>query len=231
MVVVNLIDLLRKSSVVGKLIPTLDIELDHNLRDCSTVLDLGCGPNSPVGALKYLTTRVGVEPFGPYVELARSRGTHDQFHQKLITELDFEPASFDAVIMIDVIEHMTEEDGLNALQLAEKWARKKVIINSPNGFIAQKSLDGNPLQEHKSGWSYSRMKELGYHSRGLAGPKWLRQEVEAETMGDDLMTSIRFRPRFFWFVIATLLQPIVYRIPQFAFSLMSVKSLSGTDNS
>lgn len=231
MVVVNLIDLLRKSSVVGKLIPTLDTELDHNLRDCSTVLDLGCGPNSPVGALKYLTTRVGVEPFGPYVELARSRGTHDQFHQKLITELDFEPASFDAVIMIDVIEHMTEEDGLNALQLAEKWARKKVIINSPNGFIAQKSLDGNPLQEHKSGWSYSRMKELGYHSRGLAGPKWLRQEVEAETMGDDLMTSIRFRPRFFWFVIATLLQPIVYRIPQFAFSLMSVKSLSGTDNS
>lgn len=231
MVVVNLIDLLRKSSVVGKLIPTLDIELDHNLRDCSTVLDLGCGPNSPVGALKYLTTRVGVEPFGPYVELARSRGTHDQFHQKLITELDFEPASFDAVIMIDVIEHMTEEDGLNALQLAEKWARKKVIINSPNGFIAQKSLDGNPLQEHKSGWSYSRMKELGYHSRGLAGPKWLRQEVEAETMGDDLMTSIRFRPRFFWFVIATLLQPIVYRIPQFAFSLMSVKSLSRTDNS
>ena len=231
MVVVNLIDLLRKSSVVGKLIPTLDIELDHNLRDCSTVLDLGCGPNSPVGALKYLTTRVGVEPFGPYVELARSRGTHDQFHQKLITELDFEPASFDAVIMIDVIEHMTEEDGLNALQLAEKWARKKVIINSPNGFIAQKSLDGNPLQEHKSGWSYSRMKELGYHSRGLAGPKWLRQEVEAETMGNDLMTSIRFRPRFFWFVIATLLQPIVYRIPQFAFSLMSVKSLSGTDNS
>jgi SAM-dependent methyltransferase len=230
-VVVNLIDLLRKSSVVGKLIPTLDTELDHNLRDCSTVLDLGCGPNSPVGALKYLTTRVGVEPFGPYVELARSRGTHDQFHQKLITELDFEPASFDAVIMIDVIEHMTEEDGLNALQLAEKWARKKVIINSPNGFIAQKSLDGNPLQEHKSGWSYSRMKELGYHSRGLAGPKWLRQEVEAETMGDDLMTSIRFRPRFFWFVIATLLQPIVYRIPQFAFSLMSVKSLSGTDNS
>jgi SAM-dependent methyltransferase len=230
-VVVNLIDLLRKSSVVGKLIPTLDIELDHNLRDCSTVLDLGCGPNSPVGALKYLTTRVGVEPFGPYVELARSRGTHDQFHQKLITELDFEPASFDAVIMIDVIEHMTEEDGLNALQLAEKWARKKVIINSPNGFIAQKSLDGNPLQEHKSGWSYSRMKELGYHSRGLAGPKWLRQEVEAETMGNDLMTSIRFRPRFFWFVIATLLQPIVYRIPQFAFSLMSVKSLSGTDNS
>ena len=231
MVAVSLIELLRKSSIIGKLIPTLDTELDRNLRDCSTVLDLGCGPNSPVGALNYLSSRVGVEPFGPYLELAKSRGTHDQFHQKLITDLDFEPNSFDAVIMIDVVEHMTEEDGLNALRLAEKWARKKVIINSPNGYIPQKSLDGNSLQEHKSGWSYSKMKELGYVSRGLAGPKWLRQEVEAETMGDDLMTSIRFRPRFFWFVIATLLQPIVYRIPQFAFSLMSVKSLSGTDNS
>ncbi len=231
MVAVSLIDVLRKSSLIGKLIPTLDTELDRNLRDCSTVLDLGCGPNSPVGALKYLTMRVGVEPFEPYLELAKSRGTHDQFHQKLITELDFGVASFDAVIMIDVIEHMTEEDGLNALRLAEKWARKKVIINSPNGYIPQKSLDGNPLQEHKSGWSYSKMKELGYVSRGLAGPKWLRQEVEAETMGDDLLTSIRFRPKMFWFIVATIFQPIVFRYPKFAFSLMSVKSFSGTVNS
>ena len=222
MVVVNIIHFLRKSQTVGKIIPTLDTELDRNLRDCSTVLDLGCGPNSPVGALKHLTTRVGVEPFGPYFELAKSRNTHDQFHQKLITELDFEPRSFDAVIMIDVIEHMTEEDGLNALRLAEKWARKKVIINSPNGYIPQKSLDGNPLQEHKSGWSYSRMKDLGFVSRGLAGPKWLRHEVEAETMGDDLLTSIRFRPKIVWFIIATLLQPLVYRFPRFAFSLMSI---------
>ncbi len=229
--VVNLIDFLRKSSIIGKLIPTLDTELGRNLRNCQSVLDLGCGPNSPLGALKAVPRRVGVEPFGPYLELAKARGTHDEFHQKLITELEFEPNLFDAVIMIDVIEHMTEEDGLVAMKLAEKWARKKVVINSPNGFIAQKSLDGNPLQEHKSGWSYARMRELGYVSRGLAGPKWLRQEVEAETMGDDLMTSIRFKPKFFWFVVATLLQPVTYRIPKFAFSLMSVKSLSGADNS
>jgi len=111
---------------------------------------------------------------------------------------------------------------LNALRLAEKWASKKVIINSPNGFIPQKSLDGNPLQEHKSGWSFDRMKELGYNSRGLAGPKWMRQEVASDTMGDDLLTSIRFRPKIVWFIIATLLQPIVYRFPRFAFSLMSV---------
>lgn len=222
---------LRKNENFTTLIPTLDSELSKSLSGCLSVLDLGCGPNSPLGALNTVSRRVGVEPFGPYLELAKARGTHDEFHQKLITELDFEPNSFDAVIMIDVIEHMTEEDGLVAMKLAEKWARKKVVINSPNGFIAQKSLDGNPLQEHKSGWSYARMKELGYFSRGLAGPKWLRQEVVAETMGDDLLTSIRFRPRFFWFVIATLLQPVTYRIPKFAFSLMSIKSLSGADNS
>ncbi len=218
----KLIDFLRKSQTVGKIIPTLDTELRRNLRNCSTVLDLGCGPNSPLGALTHLSKRVGVEPFGPYLQSARNLGTHDEFHQKLITELDFEECSFDAVIMIDVIEHMNEIDGLAALELAEKWARKKVIINSPNGFIPQKSLDGNPLQEHKSGWSFDRMKELGYNSRGLAGPKWMRQEVASDTMGDDLLTSIRFRPKIVWFIIATLLQPIVYRFPRFAFSLMSV---------
>ena len=116
MVVVNLIDFLRKSSVIGKLIPTLDTELGRNLRNCQSVLDLGCRPNSPLGALATVSRRVGVEPFGPYLDLAKARGTHDEFHQKLITELDFEPNSFDAVIMIDVIEHMTEEDGLVALK-------------------------------------------------------------------------------------------------------------------
>jgi len=217
---------LKQSSILTKFIPTLESELARNLQGCSTVLDLGCGPSSPVATIPGLSRKVGVEPFEPYLNRAISNKTHDEFVCALISDLSFGQSEFDAVLLIDVIEHMSKEEALDVLALAEKWARKRVIINSPNGFVPQSALDGNPLQEHLSGWSFKEMRERGFMSRGLAGPKVLRQEVDAQTMGTSLLASIRFRPRFFWFAIAVLFQPIVYRIPRFAFSLMSVKELS-----
>ncbi|HUW24347.1 MAG TPA: hypothetical protein VMW04_01835 [Patescibacteria group bacterium] len=80
-----------------------------------------------------------------------------------------------------------------------------------------------PIQKHLSGWSFKKMRSLDYESRGLAGLKFLRQEVENESMGDDLTTSIRFWPRPFWFAVATLSQLITYFVPELAFELFSVK--------
>jgi len=223
---VSAIDRLRHSGWLTRIIPTLDTELARNLSGCSTVLDLGCGPNSPISRIRNLGRTVGVEPFKPYFDIATRNQTHSELVLSTIAELDFADDSFDAVILIDVIEHMDYSDGLLTLEMAERWARQKVIVNSPNGFVPQKSLDGNPLQEHKSGWSYEKMRHLGFRSVGLSGPKMLRHEVESITMGNDLLTSIRFRPRLLWFIIAAILQPLTYRIPSIAFSLMSVKLIN-----
>lgn len=222
---VSAIDRLRFSGWLTRIIPTLDTELARNLDGCSTVLDIGCGPSSPISRIGNFTKTVGVEPFEPYFDAATRNQTHSELIMCTIAELDFADRSFDAVILIDVIEHMDHSDGLLTLEKAERWARKKVIVNSPNGFVPQKSLDGNPLQEHRSGWSFEQMRQLGYRSVGLSGPKILRHEVESSTMGNDLLTSIRFRPRLFWFIVAAILQPLTYRIPRVAFSLMSVKML------
>jgi hypothetical protein len=165
---------------------------------------------------------VGVEAFHPYVETARLNQTHDEIWETSILGLDIEENSFDAVTLIDVIEHMTREDAQKTITLAKFIARKKVVINSPNGFIAQEALDGNELQKHLSGWDLPDMKSLSFGVRGLAGLKVLRREVDNGSMGDDLLTTIRFRPRFFWFIVSTLSQPITYFVPRFAFSLFSV---------
>ena len=42
----------------------------------------------------------------------------------------------------------------------EKVARKKVIVFTPNGFVPQRPYDGNPFQEHLSGWSVDEIHEL-----------------------------------------------------------------------
>jgi len=220
----NLISKLYHNKLISGILHTLVFELQKELKDCETVLDLGCGPSSPIQYCKNIKYSLGVEAFVPYLEESKKKGIHSEYSAKKIEELDFSENSFDAVIMIEVLEHLPEEIGLEIIKKAEEWAKKKIIISSPNGFINQKEVDNNPLQKHLSGWDYQKMKTLGFKSNGLAGLKFLRQEVENDTMGDDLTTSIRFRPRFFWFLIATISQIFTYFFPKSAFELFNVKN-------
>jgi SAM-dependent methyltransferase len=220
-----IINKLHRSTFLGMVVHTLDHCLEKELADCKSVLDLGCGPSSPLQYCKNIDYSIGVEAFLPYLEESKRKKIHSEYSDRRIEELDFPENSFDAVIMIEVLEHLPEELGLKILKKAEGWARKKVIVSSPNGFIAQKEVDENPLQKHLSGWDYSKMKKLGYRSSGLAGLRFLRQEVQNDTMGDDFMTSIKFWPKPFWFVVATISQFFVYYVPQVAFELFSSKKI------
>jgi len=193
---------------------------------CQSVLDIGCGPSSPLQYCTNIKYSVGVEPFEPYLEKSKNKKIHTEYLNRKIEDLDFDDDSFDAVVMIELIEHLPKEVGLKVLRKAERWARKKVVVSTPNGFIPQKDMDDNPWQKHLSGWDNKKMEELGFKTSGLAGLKFLRQEVESNTMGDDLTTSIKFRPRYFWFAITTLSQAVVYFIPELAFELFSVKKVS-----
>lgn len=225
-ILINLIGRLYKNPFLEAMIPTQVYFLRKNLEDCATILDLGCGPSSSLQHCGPFKETTGVEAYAPYIEKARERKTHTHLICGKIEDLSFKDKSFDAVLMLEVIEHMTEAQALQALEKAERWARKKVIITTPNGFISQKSLDGNPLQEHLSGWSVDTMKKLGYKSRGLAGVKFLRQEVQGETMDTaDITVSIKYRPRFFWFAVSALSQIFIHRTPKLAFELFAVKKL------
>jgi hypothetical protein len=214
------------SAFLARLFHTTQYCLERELADCSTVLDLGCGPSSPVRYCKNLTRTVGVEAFEPYFRRASEARTHSELIMSPIARLDFPPRSFDAVVLVEVIEHLPEGDAHAILKLACTWARKKVIVTSPNGFIAQAALDGNDLQQHLSGWELAKMRRLGFRSRGLAGLKFLRREVHSGTMGDDILSSIKWHPRALWFSVATLSQLFTYAlVPQLAFGLFSVKDV------
>ncbi len=74
-----------------------------------------------------------------------------------------------------------------------------------------------------SGWDFKDMKSMGYTSVGLAGLKYLRTEVEVESMNNDLTASIKYKPKKLFFIIATLSQIFCYYFPKIAFLLFSVK--------
>lgn len=221
----TLINKIYHTRIFARIFHTTIYCLQKELRDCESVLDLGCGPSSPLQYCRNIKHSVGVEAFGPYLEESKRRKIHTEYVAKKVEEVDFPEKSFDAVILIEVLEHLPEKIGYAMLEKAERWARKKVIVSTPNGFLSQNEYDGNPFQKHLSGWNIKTMKELGFHCRGLAGFKWIRQEAPLQAAEDDFMASIRLRPRFFWFVVATLSQLATYQFPKRAFEIFCMKKI------
>ncbi len=206
--------------------------LKRELADCRTVLDLGCGQDSPIQNCSWLERTVGVESFGPYLERSRANGIHTEYIQDSITNLSFPPDSFDAVILIEVIEHMEESMGRELLEKAAQWARKKIILTTPNGYFPMEAVDGNPHQQHLSGWTVPMLKGVGFQCHGLVGIKlFFQQQHSADHHGlmdahdDDVFSNIRFRPKKLFYFINALCQIFSYYFPNTAFGLFAVRGL------
>ncbi len=221
----KIIDRIYHNRVFAWLFPTTIFCLRKNLKDCESVLDLGCGSSSPVQFCRDIKQSVGVEAFAPYLEESKKRKIHTEYVGKKVEEVDFPRKSFDAVIMVEVLEHLPKESGYAMLKKAEKWARKKVIVSTPNGFLPQRERDNNILQKHLSGWGLNEMKNLGFECFGLSGLKSLRREAPIFVEWNDFMASIRKIPTFFWFIIATLSQTFTYYFPKSAFEIFCVKKI------
>jgi SAM-dependent methyltransferase len=192
--------------------------MERAVGDAESILDVGCGTNSPLGRFtrRYPHT-VGVDLFPQALEASGAAGIHDEYRLMDVLEIGerFEPRSFDAVVAFDLIEHLTRADGLALLAMMERVARRRVVVFTPNGFLEQDAVGDNPLQIHRSGWTADAMRELGYDVRGVNGLRLLRGE----------MGSMRWRPSRAWRLVSLLTQPVVYRVPRYAFHLLGVKSV------
>jgi len=140
--------------------------LRKNLRQNDTVLDIGCGPNSPVRHYK-VSHSTGVDIFPRYIEAAKEAKTHDEFILSNCMELQFAPGSFDVVVALDCLEHLAKEDASNLIAKMRTWARKKVIISVPNGDTPGHIQDENIFQKHLSIYSYDALKKLDFRVYGI----------------------------------------------------------------
>ena len=160
-----------------------------------------------------------MDAFPEAIEASRKRGSHDELIELNVRRLGerFSPRTFDAVVAVDLLEHLERSEGLELLTEMERIARQRTVVFTPNGYVEQGARGANPFQVHRSGWSASDLGSLGYRVTGVHGLRLLRGEE----------ASIRFRPERAWSLAADLTQPVVRRLPRLAFHLLAVKEVGG----
>jgi GT2 family glycosyltransferase/SAM-dependent methyltransferase len=198
-----------------RLLYPVEFLLLRELSDCGSVLDLGCGRHSMVPILPSAIHKVGVELYEPHLKEAQEKARHHRYVQADLRTVQFEDKSFDAVVMLDVLEHLTKKEGEELLEKMARWARKKVVIFTPNGYLPQHEYDTNPFMEHKSGWEVADLESRGFKVYGVRAFKsWMAPLFHHDD--EKPHPAARFLDLF---------QLITYSWPEKAFQIFCVKKV------
>lgn len=143
------------------------VEIIFRLRPTSILdIGIGCGKYG-ILAREYLDRpfeerRVqidGIEGFAPYVKEGQ-RYYYDSIY--IGNALDLLPGlgQYDLILIIDVLEHFTREDGLAILTLSRQKA-KHVLISTPLDISVQGPAYGNEYETHRFQWTKRHLKAFG----------------------------------------------------------------------
>jgi len=192
-------------------------EMRNQLADCKTCLDVGCGGGSPISLLGF-DSSIGLDGYEPAIEQAKTTRTHSEFRLCDVRRIGdvFTQNQFDCVVALDLIEHLTKDEGLQLIGAMVRIARKKILLFTPSGFLPQHSSGGD-LQAHHSGWEAKEMEKLGFTVIGMHGHKSLRGEHH----------ELRFRPWVLAGIVSVLTHYAYTRNrPEKAAALMCVKRIA-----
>ncbi|HTX60350.1 MAG TPA: class I SAM-dependent methyltransferase [Verrucomicrobiae bacterium] len=206
----SFLERLRRSFTYGQ----IGAMLARELRDCSSVIDVGCGTDSRLQYANFRGRTIGADAYPP--ALSPKHPLHDEYVRCDLRDFTYPEKSVDACVLLDVIEHLTKEDGWRLVDRLERIARKRVIVATPNGFLPQPPSADNPFQEHISGWETHELREQGYRIYGLSGYKPWRGEEG----------NVVAQPWPLFLALSKISEPFFVNRPEGAFALFCVKDLA-----
>lgn len=172
-----------------------------------SVLDVGCGYGTNKSFKKY--SSFGIDINKECVEKAKQGGNYKHIFFGDITELQLKDNSFDAVVCIQTIEHLTKENGYVLLDKMESLAEKLVIVITPFGYFPIPEHD-RPYMKHLSGWYPNDFIKRGYDITYTKYFRW-RASYNNWTL-------------MFGYLFTLLLQPLIRKHPQkYAQDIIAIK--------
>ena len=154
----------------------LKTRIEGRTIDCRTVLDIGWMRNYPIRAL----TAPGA------------------LEDELIS-IDYESIAilverrFDAVIALDVVEHLNREDFLRFVKRMENLALKRIIVFCRNPILEEANASRTPGRD--SHWSYDDIGLAGFQIEGVQGLRALKRIVpesgSMEVLGTVILDASR----------------------------------------
>ena len=135
----------------------------------STEIVLDVGPGIYPSNFFVPKFQILIEPWLEYVNILQKRFENQKdviiFHSDGLGLLKkFSDQSVDSIFLLDVIEHLGKEEGLQLIEEMKRVSRQQIVIFTPLGFMPQHrendnkdrwGLHGGEYQEHKSGWEPS----------------------------------------------------------------------------
>ena len=110
---------------------------------------------------------VGLDIFAPHLKSAQEQGSYHDYILCDIRSLPIKEKTFDVVLCLEVLEHLSREDGKQLLMDVEEIARRQVVVTTPLGNYSQGTYDNNPYYEHKCIWNPEQLRKLGYKVRTM----------------------------------------------------------------
>jgi len=153
----------------------------RELEGCKSILDIGCGAFPLVGRIGLNPDySVGVEVVPEYAEKAKEHLNYVITDD--IRNIEFPKDSFENVVATDVIEHFEKSEALSLISDMKKWARKKVVIITPNtklpGFVdSDLPVNLKEYQKHKCVFFAEQLKDLGFRVYGIRGIKYVKYNL------------------------------------------------------
>ena len=80
--------------------------------------------------------------------------------------------AYGLVLAIDILEHLSIEEGRQFLTQCRRIARRAALVSTPKLFMAQE-VEANPLENHRSLWDRAMLVEAGYSRLLDNGESWI----------------------------------------------------------
>lgn len=190
--------------------------LKHDLADCESILELGCGSNSPILQIGYGYKTDAIDIWEPYIIQHKNKGDYRHCWRADILKIPL-LFKYDAVVILDVLEHLGKKD-VEYIELFKRMrlaAKKRVIIFTPNGFIENDEVDGDPFQKHVSAWEPEDYKKHGYKVVGATGLRYFFGKASLP----------KYHPYSVFAILGMLSKPLIYHKPELAWHSYAVKEI------